>query len=82
MDRLPNMRLEGVIALLQCIEVRNIQDDEQQRAFIVLDTAYETNIAHASIYSAVPRGRSALRKLRSLLLPLLQKRCHLEAIFS
>jgi len=82
MARLPETRLSGVIALLQCGVVRNIQDDEQKRAFIVLDTAYETNIAHASIYSAVPRGRGALRKLRSLLLPFLQKRCHLEAIFS
>jgi hypothetical protein len=81
MARLPEKRQSGVIALFQCVSVRTIQDDEQKRAFIVLDKACAQNIAHASIYSAIPRGRGALRKLRSLLLPLLQKRCNLEDIF-
>ena len=57
-------------------------DENGERVFIVIDTANEENIAHASIYSARKRSKSALRRIRNLLLPYLQKRFSLEEIFS
>ncbi len=81
MARTPAQRESGIIAPFQCGTVRNIQDDNQERAFIVIDKACEHNIAHASIYSAKPRGKGTLRKLRRRLLPLLQQRCSLEDLF-
>jgi len=82
MGRLPEKRQSGLIVRLQCGAVRNLHDENGERAFIVIDTALKENIAHASICSATDRGRGALRKLRSLLLPYLQTRYSLEEIFS
>src|SRR4030095_16012909 len=53
-NRQQEARQVDYIARLQCRTVRDIQDSDAERAFIVIDTAYEINIAHASIYSAKP----------------------------
>jgi hypothetical protein len=80
-NRQQEARQVGYIAQLQCRTVRNIHDDNAERAFIVIDTAYEINIAHASIYSARPRTDAHLRRLRNRLLVLLETRCNLEDLF-
>jgi hypothetical protein len=80
-NRRQEMRQVDYIAQLQCRAVRDIQDNNAERAFIVIDTAYETNIAHASIYSARPRTDAHLRRLRNRLLVLLETRCNLEDLF-
>ena len=46
-NRQPNHRQVDFIAQLLCEAVREMQDNDQERAFIVIDTACETNIAHA-----------------------------------
>jgi hypothetical protein len=53
-------------------------DEGNQRAFIVIDTAESENRAHAAIYSAYSRSRGQLRRIRVLLLPLLQSYVSLE----
>src|SRR5919198_784303 len=77
-DHLRNRQQEArqvdYIARLPCRAVRDIQDNNAERAFIVIDTAYEMNIAHASIYSARPRTDAHLRRLRNRLLVLLETR--------
>lgn len=78
----PQLRHSGLIANFECFSVREFSDELDERAFIVIDTAEKENTAHASIYSAKERGKSALRKLRALLLPFLQERSSLEEIFS
>ena len=80
-SQLPEKRHSGLISKFDCLSVRVLLD-ESERAFIVIDTADEENIAHASIYSAIERRDSALRRIRSLLLPCLQKRFSLEEVFS
>jgi hypothetical protein len=80
-NRQQGARQVDYVARLQCREVRDIQDNNVERAFIVIDTAYETNIAHASIYSARPRTDAHLRRLRNRLLVLLETRCNLEDLF-
>jgi hypothetical protein len=80
-NRQQEARQVDYIARLQCRTVRNIQDSDAERAFIVIDTAYEINIAHASIYSAKPRTDAHLRRLRNQLLALLETRCNLADLF-
>jgi hypothetical protein len=80
-NRQQEARQVDYIARLQCRSVRNIQDRNAERAFIVIDTAYEINIAHASIYSAKPRTDAHLRRLRNQLLALLETRCNLADLF-
>jgi hypothetical protein len=80
--RQQEVRQVDYVAQLQCRAVRNIQDNDAVRAFIVIDTAYEMNMAHASIYSAKPRTDAHLRRLRNRLLVLLETRCNLEDLFS
>ena len=71
---------EGV-ARLQASVVRAFYLDDQQ-VFVVIDTAREDNRGHASIYVAASgKGEAHARKLRSLLLPLLQKRTSVEQAF-
>lgn len=53
-------------------------DEGNQRAFVVIDTAESENRAHAAIYSAYSRSRGQLRRIRVLLLPLLQSYVSLE----
>ncbi len=77
-NRQQEARQVDYIAQLQCKTVRNIQDNNAERAFIVIDTAYEMNMSHASIYSAKPRTDADLRRLRNRLLVLLERRCSLE----
>ena len=78
MTRRPEDRQEALISPFVCSVVRELTDEESQRAFLVIDTAEPENCAHASIYSAYPRGKGQLRKIRSLLLPLLQSYVLLE----
>ena len=80
-NRQQEVRQVGYIAQLEGRAVRNIQDNNAERAFIVIDTAHEKNIAHASIYSARPRTDAHLRRLRNRLLVLLETRCNLDDLF-
>ena len=65
------------VAVLQTRDVRDLKDDDRQ-AFVVIDTALPCNAGHASIYvsyvSDTSLTDSRVRKLRALLLPLLQER--------
>lgn len=73
-DRKPDQRQSNFIAQFECVSVRNISDESNEQAFIVIDTAQDDNLAHASLYSANANlGRGGLRKLRDKLLPLLQE---------
>ncbi|WP_394754372.1 hypothetical protein [Crenothrix sp.] len=73
-DKQPDQRQTYFIAKFQCISVRDMLDEANKRAFIVIDDVHDDNKAHASLYSAKANlGKGILRKLRSQLLPLLQK---------
>ena len=73
-------RDEGV-ARLQTSAVRALRV-ENQKAFVVIDTATQDNRGHASIYVAAPKkGRAHAKELRALLLPLLQERMSVEQAF-
>lgn len=68
-------------AKFQARMVRDIYPDGRQ-AFKVIDTANADNRGHASIYVAEPeKGDAHTRKLRSFLLPLLQKRMSIQKAF-
>ncbi len=68
-------------AKFQTSEVRRIRLDGRP-AFVVIDTAHACNPGHAGIYAAAPgKGDAHARELRSLLLPLLQKRMSIEEAF-
>ena len=74
-------RDEGV-AKLVARPVRELRADGRQ-AFVVIDTAEESNHGHASIFAADPLvGRAYARKLRALLLPLLQQRMSVDEAFA
>ena len=71
----PEQRQSSSISEFLCVDARNISVPEQtnERAFIIIDDAQDDNQAHASLYSAQDGlKKGALRKLRALLLPLLQ----------
>ena len=71
---------EGVAEILTG-EVRGLRNDGE-RALVVIDTALSDNRGHASIYAAKPElGDAHARKLRSLLIPLLQNRKPVEQVF-
>ena len=71
---------EGVAEMLSG-DVRSLRTDGE-RAFVVIDTALSDNRGHASIYAANPKlGDAHARKLRSLLIPLLQNRKPVEQAF-
>jgi hypothetical protein len=75
-------RQESTISKMRCGAVRGVLNEDRGRACIVIDTASADNPAHASIYSAKVLGAAGLRKVRSLILPLLQDRYTLEELFS
>ena len=55
---------------------------EDERAFVVIDTATEDNPGHASIYFATPqKGKAYAREARGILLPLLQDRVTLDEAY-
>ena len=71
---------EGVAQLIAG-DVRSIEGDGD-RLFVVIDTAISDNRGHASIYAAKPElSDSHARKLRLLLLPLLQNRKSVEQVY-
>ena len=71
---------EGV-ALLETSAVRGLSEKNKQ-VFVVIDTAQYCNAGHSSIYlSDAPSSEGRARKLRALLLPLLQKRISLDEAF-
>ena len=71
---------EGVAEILTG-DVRRIRRDEES-LFVIIDTAVSENPGHASIYAAIPELRDPeARKLRLLLLPLLQNRKLVEQVF-
>ena len=71
---------EGLAEILT-EDVRSLRRDEE-RQFVVIDTAIPENLGHASIYAAKPALRDPeARRIRLLLLPLLQKRNSVEKIF-
>ena len=73
-------RDEGV-AKFKALTVRCLRLDGRQ-VLVVIDTASVDNQGHASIYAANPeKGDAYARELRSLLLPLLQKRVSIEEAF-
>jgi hypothetical protein len=82
MTRHPDLRQVSMVAHFLCESVRQFGDSQEIRAFLVIDTACPTHVSHASIYAAHPGPDSNLRKLRSLLLPLLQCRVPLSEIFA
>jgi hypothetical protein len=82
MGKMPKAREECTIARFLCIKVREINDIQGDRAFLVVDTARRCHISHASVYAMKPQRESYVRKLRSLLIPLLQNRMAIDAIFA
>ena len=73
-------RSEGV-SRLQTLAVRRIFLDDE-RAFVVIDTAAEDNPGHASIYFTAPqKGKAHAREARGFLLPLLQNRMTLDEAY-
>ena len=73
---------EGV-AKLQTLSVRLLCTDDGKKAFVVIDTALNENPGHASIYIAEPeRGEKYARRLRNLLLPLLQNRMTIDEAYA
>lgn len=72
---------EGV-ARLAAGRVRKLRMDGRQ-AFVVIDTALEDNLGHASIFAADSSiGRAYARKLRTLLLSLLQERMSVDDAYA
>ncbi len=69
----PDLRTDAHISTVQTATVREIKDDTDYRAFVVIDTALEQNIAHASCYSAVNRQPAQIRAIRMKLIDLLNK---------
>ena len=76
-------RDEGV-AVLHAGQVRALTaSGDQGQAFVIIDTAMESNRGHASLFAADPcRGPAHARKLRALLLPLLQRRTSVDEAYS
>ena len=71
---------EGV-AKFKALAVRSFRLNGQQ-VFVVIDTAFADNRGHASIYAVNPKkGDGYTRKLRSILLPLLEKRISIKEAF-
>ncbi|MDE0330812.1 MAG: hypothetical protein OXL41_03005 [Nitrospinae bacterium] len=71
---------EGV-SRLKTLAVRQILLDNE-RAFVVIDTATEDNPGHASIYFGAPqKGKAYAREARGFLLPLLQNRMALDEAY-
>ena len=71
---------EGV-SRLKTLAVRQILLDNE-RAFVVIDTATEDNPGHASIYFGAPqKGKAYAREARGFLLPLLQNRMTLDEAY-
>ena len=71
----PDERQSSFVSKFRCGDARGISVTYQtnERAFIVIDDAQDDNQAHASLYSTQDGlKRGALKKLRTLLLPLLQ----------
>ena len=74
-------KFEGV-APLETRAVRQISEKGKQ-VFVVIDTAEYGNVGHSSIYlSDAPSSEGRARKLRALLLPLLQERMSLDDAFN
>ena len=72
---------EGV-ARFTARSVRDITDDDN-RVFVVIDTAKPSNNGHASIYLfTIAIGQSRARKMREKLLPLLENRISLSQAFA
>ena len=72
MNRGLDSRKEALVSTFSCRDVRRLTDQNGRRAFVVIDTAIPENSAHASIYSAYAQDRGQVRKIRKLLLELLQ----------
>jgi hypothetical protein len=80
----PDKRQSSSVSEFLCGDARGIStslpEQTNERAFIIIDDAQDDNQAHASLYSAQDGlKRGALKKLRALLLPLLQintERCN------
>jgi len=73
----PSNRQSSAISEFLCVDARSISiaapEQPKENAFIIIDDAQCDNPAHASLYSAQDGlKKGGLRKLRSLLLPLLQ----------
>jgi hypothetical protein len=75
-----NQRNSASLAVLVCSDVRSFVFNDE-RSFIVIDDALEDNISHASIYSAYPRKKSELRKIRIQLISLMEDRYSLDQVF-
>lgn len=70
--KLPEKRQKSLISIFRCSSVRRIKKDDNERAFIILDTAEQKNIAHASVYGNTNK-KSILRKIRVELADLLNE---------
>ncbi|MCI0562741.1 MAG: hypothetical protein MN733_30030 [Nitrososphaera sp.] len=81
-ENMREQRQESTISKFRCGAVRKLLNEDRSRACIVIDTALVDNPAHASIYSAKTLKNGGLRKVRSLIVPLLQDRYTLDEIFS
>ena len=55
-----------------CCALRDLRDEDGQRALCVLDTAEAFNSAHASAIAADPRSRSRLKGVRGRLVELFE----------
>ena len=73
---------EGV-SRLKTLAIRQLFMDNNERAFVVIDTATEDNPGHASIYFATPqKGKAYAREARGFLLPLLQNRITINEAYA
>lgn len=72
MPKKPRDRKTALISSFSCHAVRSLMDESGKRALLVIDQAILKNPAHACIYSAYEKGDGGLKKIKNLLLPLLQ----------
>lgn len=72
------------VAVLCASAVRALtSDSDAGQAFVVIDTALQSNPGHASLFAADPaKGPAYARKLRAILLPLLQTRTSIEEAYA
>ena len=81
-ERRPEQRDFALLCKFECSQVRDLQDTEGSRSFVVIDEALENNKAHASVYSAKERSKGMLRKIRNDLLSALNEHFDIDDLFS
>jgi len=84
LKKVPDAQYFPQIAKFKCSDVRHLQDDAGERAFVVIDKLDPNNlenVAHASIFSALKRTPSELRGIRLKLIEFFNSRFSFEDMF-